>query len=141
MQITINQNEIEQAIEDFVKSQVTINDDQKITMELKATRGETGFQAVIEITAPKPVEVAGADKPARKPRQPKVTDEPSEKNGNVPAGQTVDDAPETTQTQVINEDPKEENPAVETSTEAEDPSTDAPAFLKKGSIFGNTQTV
>lgn len=132
MQITINQNEIEQAIEDFVKSQVSINDDQKITMELKATRGDAGFQAVIEITAAQPV---AEDAPkTRKPRATRVSTEtadPNEQNGNVPAGKEIKDAPESDETQK-GEDPA---PVEEDKTEAS-----PPAFLKQGSIFGNAQT-
>lgn len=49
MQITIVQTEIEQAIENYVKSMISVNDDQKISIDLKATRGDTGMQAFIDI--------------------------------------------------------------------------------------------
>ena len=49
MQITISQKEIETAITDYVKSQVTINEDQTVSIDLKATRGADGWSAVIDI--------------------------------------------------------------------------------------------
>lgn len=49
MQITIVQTEIESAIIAHIKSQVAIRDDQEITVDLRATRGAEGYQAVIDI--------------------------------------------------------------------------------------------
>ncbi len=53
MRIIIIQSEIETAIRDYVQSQVTINDDQQIDIDLKATRGDDGYQAVIDIVPKK----------------------------------------------------------------------------------------
>lgn len=50
MQITIVQTEIEQAIQEYIKSHVNIRDGHIITVDLTATRGEAGFKAVIDIT-------------------------------------------------------------------------------------------
>lgn len=58
MQITIVQTEIEQAIENYVKSMISVNDDQKISIDLKATRGDTGMQAFIDIVPRKRVQAA-----------------------------------------------------------------------------------
>jgi uncharacterized protein (DUF4415 family) len=49
MQITIPQLEIEQAIEKHVREQVVVRDDQEVLIDLKATRGPEGYQAVINI--------------------------------------------------------------------------------------------
>lgn len=49
MQISLNQAEIEQAIDDFINKQISINDTQEVTIDLKATRGPEGFQAFIEV--------------------------------------------------------------------------------------------
>jgi hypothetical protein len=57
MQITIVQSEIEQAIKQFVLGRLNVDGPQDVAIELKATRGETGMQAVIDITL-------GAEKPA-----------------------------------------------------------------------------
>ncbi len=52
MQITIVQAEIEQAITDFIHRQINVRDGMLIQIELKATRGDHGFQAVIDIVDP-----------------------------------------------------------------------------------------
>jgi hypothetical protein len=49
MKITIVQSEIETAIEDYLRQQITINDDQEIVIDLSATRGPEGFRAEIDI--------------------------------------------------------------------------------------------
>lgn len=61
MQIILDQTEIEQAIDAYVRSQISINDDQEVVIELKAGRGDNGFSATLDIrqaqpkTAPKKV--------------------------------------------------------------------------------------
>lgn len=69
MQITLTQTEIETAITDFVKSQMVIADGQRITIDLRATRGNEGYTALIDISrddgsAPAPVVAAEAAVPA-----------------------------------------------------------------------------
>lgn len=49
MQITINQNEIEKAIEARIRSQIMVREGFRIDIDLKATRGPEGYQAVIDI--------------------------------------------------------------------------------------------
>ncbi|QWY83516.1 holliday junction resolvase RusA-like protein [Rhizobium phage RHph_X2_28B] len=49
MQITIVQSEIEAAITAYIKSQITVNENMDVNIELRATRGAEGFQAVIDI--------------------------------------------------------------------------------------------
>lgn len=49
MQITLTQPEIETAIINFVKSQMTIAEGQRIEIDLRATRGEEGYTALIDI--------------------------------------------------------------------------------------------
>ena len=62
MQITIVQAEIEQAITDFIHRQINVRDGMLIQIELKATRGDHGFQAVIDIVDPNSTTVASAPK-------------------------------------------------------------------------------
>lgn len=50
MQISLNQTEIEQAIKEFVRKQVTISDTQKLDIELRAGRGDNGYTATLEVT-------------------------------------------------------------------------------------------
>lgn len=53
MQITIVQAEIEEAITSYIKSQIAVNEDQEITMDLRAGRGAEGYTATINITPKK----------------------------------------------------------------------------------------
>lgn len=60
MQITINQTEIEAAIKAHILSQINIKEGHDISITLKATRGDDGTTAIIDITpsenpAPTPV--------------------------------------------------------------------------------------
>lgn len=54
MKITVEQAEIETAIKQFVKSQLVISADQDISIDLKATRGDQGFTADVNISLVKP---------------------------------------------------------------------------------------
>lgn len=54
MQIIINQADIHTAIRNFIMSQMPMANDTNIEIELKATRGDEGYTAVIEINPPKP---------------------------------------------------------------------------------------
>lgn len=78
MQITIAQTEIEAAIRNYILGQITVRENQRIDIDLRATRGPEGFQAFIDIrpeTDPEPTtkadksETASAAKaePAKKP--------------------------------------------------------------------------
>lgn len=49
MQITINQTEIEEAIRNHILGQITVRDDMRIDIDLKATRGDEGYTAIIDI--------------------------------------------------------------------------------------------
>lgn len=62
MQVTLDQTEIEAGIRLYLDTQFRINDDQEITVEMKAGRGENGFTASIDIVP------AGTAKQAEAPR-------------------------------------------------------------------------
>ena len=49
MRITLNQEEIEEAIEKLILDQVDVPDDMRIDIDLKATRGDEGYTAEIDI--------------------------------------------------------------------------------------------
>jgi hypothetical protein len=49
MQITIVQAEIEQAIRNYIQDQINVKDGMRIDIALKATRGEEGTTAIIDI--------------------------------------------------------------------------------------------
>ena len=99
MQITINQNEIEQAITEYIESQVQLKDDQKITIDLKASRGPEGFTANIDI-------VKGAEKR-------RVTDS-SVSIKDTPATKAEADKKSTPKAET--ETPKKEEPVAEKET-------------------------
>ena len=62
MQITIVQAEIEQAITDFIHRQINVREGMLIQIDLKATRGDHGFQAVIDIVDPNSSTIVSAPK-------------------------------------------------------------------------------
>lgn len=66
MQITLNQDEIETAIKRYVNEQVAIREDQEISIDLRAGRGENGFSANIDIVAAGSKPKAPADTTAAK---------------------------------------------------------------------------
>lgn len=49
MQIMLNQDEIEDAIRNHVLSQLAIREDQEISIDLRAGRGENGFTATLDV--------------------------------------------------------------------------------------------
>jgi hypothetical protein len=66
MQITIYQAEIEDAIRTHIHNVVSVKDGHEIKIDLKATRGDTGFQAIIDI---EPVVTNGAKPMPTRPAQ------------------------------------------------------------------------
>lgn len=75
IQITLIQTEIEQAIKAYVLGQLAIREGQEIEVDLRATRGESGATAVINITQAQatpvqaPVVVAQAPAPVQAPKR------------------------------------------------------------------------
>lgn len=51
MQITLDQNEIHEALTDYVRQRISIKDNQSIEIDLKNGRGENGTSAVINIVS------------------------------------------------------------------------------------------
>jgi len=64
MQITIVEAEIKTAIRNYILGQITVNESMKIDIDLRATRGETGYQAIIDISPEDPKPGKGSPKPA-----------------------------------------------------------------------------
>lgn len=52
MQVTLVQSEIEQALRDFIHSQISVKEGMEIVIVLKATRGDEGTTAIIDIVKP-----------------------------------------------------------------------------------------
>lgn len=109
MQITLNQAEIMSALDAFVRKQITISDDQKIDIDMKAGRGENGYSAELSISAQdisapaKPAKVTRAATPY-KPTEVKA-DETPEAEADEPETDTVADEP-TTEDSAPDEKPK-----------------------------------
>ena len=128
MQITLNQDEIEQSIQDFVRSQISIADDQEVIIDLKSTRGETGMTAILDIRS---AYTAPVKKTAPKPT-------PKKKQAAVSAAE-----PEIMDADAGNETDDEADPIPETSQESDDApflepveeTPPAPTPAKAGSIF------
>lgn len=85
MQITLIQSEIEQALKNYINDIMSVKDGMEIEIQLKATRGEEGTTAIIDIVPLK-------TKPARAAR---VSGETSGKSDTVRAAAPakVDPAP------------------------------------------------
>ena len=64
MQITLNETEILEAIEEKVRSQITIEGNQDIKITLRAGRGPDGFTAALDITEKAETSSAKKKKPA-----------------------------------------------------------------------------
>lgn len=110
MQITLNQDEIEQSVRNHVLSQLAIREDQEISIDLRAGRGENGFTATLDV----------------RPRQ-------GEANGPKPAFAKVDEAKQGPRL-VGAESQKEEKTGISTQ-KAEEPQKPAASKAPKKGIF------
>lgn len=136
MQITINQSEIEAAIRSHILSQINVKDGHEISISLKATRGEDGTTAIIDIT---PIaETAAVSLTPVKQAEAEPAQTTAVRQTRKPAAkQAVQPEPEV-QVQVEPEPSKEEEPSFEpdepcqeprqpAADDAGAPQTDAPA--------------
>lgn len=100
MQITIVQAEIEQAITDFIHRQINVREGMLIQIDLKATRGDHGFQAVIDIVDPNSATIVSAPKQEKaEPEQAAAPQEPAPAVAATPATPAV--AAPITRTRVV----------------------------------------
>lgn len=122
MQITIVQTEIEDAIRKHILSQVAVREGNRIDIDLRATRGAEGFQAIINIV---PDSQAPASSSA-------VTATEAEESAEAATATTS--APRATRTRAAAAEPVAE-PEVSESTSTDE--TAAPAAgAKASSLFG-----
>lgn len=64
MIIILNQAQIEQALSDYIHARIVVQDGMQLDIDLKATRGETGMTATIEINPIADAAEAPATEPA-----------------------------------------------------------------------------
>lgn len=95
MQIILNQDEIEAAIDAYVRTQININDDMEIGIDLKAGRGDVGFSATLDIRQAQPKTAA------KKTTRTRVTSEAPITNGDM--------------TRAISATPEDRRPPAETA--------------------------
>jgi hypothetical protein len=157
MQITITQDEIETAIANFILSQVSVNEDMDINIDLKATRGDEGYTAVINIVpksdsadsnvttlVPNKEAAASTRGPGRPRGKTKEMDpEPSLKQDvePEPENQEEEDAPSTGLgiAEAVAEAQQDNNPAPGEVTQEEAKAEEEPAPAPKKSIFANVK--
>lgn len=127
MQIIIDQNEITEAIETFVRQQITIADDQEVSVDLKAGRGDNGFSATIEIRQ--------AAKAKHKPVQRRAATQPALATPAAPTP-VAEEATEAQEPRMTNGDDLP-NAEPETAPEPVKATVTLTPAVKTGSIFGN----
>ena len=72
MQITLIQSEIEQALKNYINDIMSVKDGMEIEIQLKATRGEEGTTAIIDIVPQKPKATRGSRTSGEIPAKPIV---------------------------------------------------------------------
>lgn len=133
MKITINQAEIHGAIDAYIRSQISVNDGMKIEVQIRATRGDEGMTAEIDIVPDVPEPVVEAEAPkavVRKPRAPKldIATKVEEAKADPAAAKAIDEAPTKAaveQTQDVAEElPEDPEPNSEAALAAEAAATE-----------------
>lgn len=147
MQITLVQTEIEAALRAYILSQINIRDGMKIDITLKATRGDEGTTAIIDITpegepAPQPVAAPAVTKVTPVTRVKQVTQEAKESPKESTAAEGTDSSTQsagaTTQAaEPASEAGPGESPSTEGQAEQVGGATDVPAAGPRKSLFGD----
>ena len=109
MQITLIQSEIEQALKNYINDIMSVKDGMEIEIQLKATRGEEGTTAIIDIVPLK-------TKPARAAR---VSGETSGKSDTVRAAAAAPAKAEPVQAAAVEAEPVAESVAEAEADDAE----------------------
>lgn len=143
MQITLNQVEIEEAITNYVNDLVSVNEGMSITVTIKATRGEEGTTALIdivpEVVEPEVVEpVKAAAKPARKTAT-KQAAVPAKEEPVVEAEPEPEPVAKVAEPEPEAEPVKEEEAAPDAAEVpvADDEQAEVPAVAAPKSLFAN----
>lgn len=119
MKIQLVQSEIEQAISNYIRETITVNEGMVITMELRATRGAEGFQADIDISRAGTA-VVTAETPAARPAvtraapKPATVGQPTAQAAQRPAATPAVAQPSTVE-------PDEQQTSVDSQSQVEEP--------------------
>lgn len=116
MQIIIAQDEIELAIRRYIAEQINVRDGMEIDIDLKATRGEAGMQAFIDIRAANTAKAENKD------------------SANLNLVKVINSAKEEPKTGVAKAPVEDDKPASEEVEE--EAAEDAPAEGNRQSLFG-----
>ncbi len=124
MQVSLNENEVRRAVDDYIRERLRLSPEEQVTIEMVATRGsDGGCKAIIEIIEP-------AQASAAKAVQPKDVvhvrhAEPTPKVAPVP----------------MPTEPVTEAPVVEVAVDAGgDVLVEQPSPVKRNALFGNLKT-
>lgn len=102
MQITLVQSEIEQALKNFINEQVNVKEGMEINITLKATRGDEGTTAIIDIN--KSADVV-SPAPKELPMTKRVS-KPEPEAKQAVADTSEQSAPESVEKAEANQEPK-----------------------------------
>lgn len=124
MQVSLNENEVRRAVDDYIRERLRLSPDEQVTIEMVATRGsDGGCKAVIEIVEPAQASAAKAVQPKDVVHIRHV--EPTPKVAPVP----------------MSPEPVTETPVVEVAVDAGgDVLVEQPAPVKRNALFGNLKT-
>ena len=137
MRIIIVQSEIEEAIKAYVLNQIAVREGQEVTIDFKATRGDDGMTAEVNIGS-----VAGNEQ--KSPEKATSSVQTTAATTTPPKASTASPAPAVAATKAISSEPAASAPVASTTTApTEQASTDVgtkeeeaevydpPAFLKR----------
>ena len=94
MQITLIQSEIEQALKNYINDIMSVKDGMEIEIQLKATRGEEGTTAIIDIVPQKPKASRGGRTSGEIPAKPEPVKAAAAPVKAEPAQAVAEAAPE-----------------------------------------------
>lgn len=139
MQITLIQSEIEQALKNYINEQVNVKEGMEITIAFKATRGDEGNTAIIDIvpSAEKVVAVAAPATPTSRAKVTPVVKAAEPKSEPQPVKEDPPFVPDAKQPEAAASAPassESTDGAAAQDSNAEVASADVP---KKPSLFGN----
>ena len=155
MQITLNHDEILEALDAYVRTQIAIAPGQQVAIDLKAGRGENGFSATLDIVPAKAAPVAESFAATCSAPVNAVTTKPAAatqktnpfgkigaaaKAASLTQVEPAEEAPETPeepiQEELATEELEEDTEANEEAGEAPEPTPTAPV---KRSIFSQVK--